>query len=238
MSQVLLLLLHVRVPEVFVAFATTPEDVVFGTQALADFQAVLELRRRVGEDLRVRGAGGTSEEARVIEEVARVPEELNAGVLLVLLDTVHNLVEVGVRLAKRITLGGDVTIVEAEVLDAELLVELERVLHLRQREVHRIGDVVVGADGGAGAERIDEACIEGVPVRHREAEPLAHFLTCHNLVWLVVVEAEILRYILVADERELFYVPKVTHDCSFREGRRTLFRATAFSLFTFLTKYG
>src|SRR3989304_2304803 len=69
-----------------------------------------------------RGAGRV---ARVAEEVGRAPQEADAGPGHVGLCVVEDRLEIGGRLGKGRAGWGDVTIVEAEVGDAELLGELE-----------------------------------------------------------------------------------------------------------------
>ena len=51
LGHVVLFALHLGVPEGFVSFAPTPEDIVLGAQALADLKAVLELARGIGIDV-------------------------------------------------------------------------------------------------------------------------------------------------------------------------------------------
>ena len=211
LGDVVGLALHLGVPQVLVAFAATPEHVVLGAQALADLQALLELATGVGVDVGERRSGGAGHEARVGEQGGGVPQQLDTGGLHILVDLVNDLVEVGVGLAQGVAFGGDVTIVEAEVLDAQLLEQLEGVVDLGQSLVHRIGVLVVRAVRGAGAERINQFLVEGVPPSNAEAQPILHLLAGNDLVGIVVMEGEVfLRSFGAADVLDLVNIPQ-TH---------------------------
>ena len=101
---------------------------------------------------------------------------------------------------------------EAEVFDAELLEELEGVIDLGQGLIHGIGVLAVPrALGGAGAERIDELLIEGVPPSDAEAQPILHLLAGDDLIGVVVVESQtFLRSLFATDIRNLIDIPQ-TH---------------------------
>ena len=211
LGDVVGLALHLGVPQVLVAFAAAPEHVVLGAQALADFEALLELATGVGVDVGERGGGGAGHEARVGEQGGGVPQQLDAGGLHVLLDLVDDLVEVGVGLAQGVAFGGDVAIVEAEVLDAQLLEQLEGVVDLGQSLIHRIGVLVVRTMSGTGTERINQLLVHGVPPCNAETQPVLHLLAGNNLVSIVVMESKaFLRSLSAADVLNLVNIPQ-TH---------------------------
>src|SRR5439155_302297 len=85
---------------------------------------------------------------------------------------------------------GDVAVVEAVEVDAELLHELEGDADALLRHLNGVGFVLPGTDGAAGAERVAAGAAEGVPVGDGEAEVLAHRLAFHLLVGVVVAEGE------------------------------------------------
>ena len=101
---------------------------------------------------------------------------------------------------------------EAEVLDAELLEELEGVVDLGQGLILSIGVLAVPRTlGGAGAERIDQLLIERVPPSDAETQPILHLLAGNNLVGIVVMESQtLLRPLFTTDIRNLFNIPQ-TH---------------------------
>ena len=212
LGHVRLFALHLRVPQVLVAFTSTPEHVVLGTQALGDLQGVLQLAAGVRVDVGERGGGGAGDEARVGEQGGGVPQQLDAGGLHVLFDLVDDLVQVLVGLAQGVAFRSDVAIMEAEVLDAELLEELEGVVDLGQGLVLRIGILAVPRTlGGAGAERIDELLVEGVPPCDAETQPVLHLLAGNDLVGIVVMEGKtLLRPLFATDVRNLIDIPQ-TH---------------------------
>ena len=212
LGHVLLLALHLGVPQVLVAFTAAPEHVVLGTKALGDLQGVLQLAAGVRVDVGERGGGGAGDEARVGEQGGGVPQQLDAGGLHVLFDLVDDLVQVLVGLAQGVAFRSDVAIMEAEVLDAELLEELEGVVDLGQSLVLRIGILAVPrALGGAGAERVDQLLVEGVPPCDAEAQPVLHLLAGNNLVGVVVMESKtLLRPLFATDVRNLIDIPQ-TH---------------------------
>ena len=212
LGHVLLLALHLGVPQVLVAFTAAPEHVVLGPQALCDLQGVLQLATGVGVDVGERGGGGAGDEARVGEQGGGVPQQLDAGGLHVLFDLVDDLVQVLVGLAQGVAFRSDVAIMEAEVLDAELLEELEGVVDLGQGLVLRIGILAVPRTlGGAGAERIDELLVESVPPCDAETQPVLHLLAGNDLVGIVVMESKtLLRPLFATDVRNLIDIPQ-TH---------------------------
>ena len=212
LGHVLLLALHLGVPQVLVAFTAAPEHVVLGTKALGDLQGMLQLAAGVRVDVGERGGGGAGDEARVGEQGGGVPQQLDAGGLHVLFDLVDDLVQVLVGLAQGVAFRSDVAIMEAEVLDAELLEELEGVVDLGQSLVLRIGILAVPrALGGAGAERVDQLLVEGVPPCDAEAQPVLHLLAGNNLVGVVVMESKtLLRPLFATDVRNLIDIPQ-TH---------------------------
>ena len=212
LGHVLLLALHLGVPQVLVAFTAAPEHVVLGTKALGDLQGVLQLAAGVRVNVGERGGGGAGDEARVGEQGGGVPQQLDAGGLHVLFDLVDDLVQVLVGLAQGVAFRSDVAIMEAEVLDAELLEELEGVVDLGQSLVLRIGILAVPrALGGAGAERVDQLLVEGVPPCDAETQPVLHLLAGNDLVGIVVMESKtLLRPLFATDVRNLIDIPQ-TH---------------------------
>ena len=92
------LALEVGVEQRVVALAAAPQDVVLAAEALGHLEHVLDLRRGVGEDLRVGVGGGAGLVARVGEQVGRPPQQPDAGPLLVAGGVVDQRIEVGAEL--------------------------------------------------------------------------------------------------------------------------------------------
>ena len=99
---------------------------------------------------------------------------------------------------------------EAEVLGAELGEELERVVHLGERVVHRVGVLAVPrALGGAVTEGVGERRVEGVPPCDAEAQPVLHLLAGDDFVGVIILEAESLdRAVAAADVLDLVDIPQ------------------------------
>ena len=74
---------QVRVEERVVALAAAPQDVVLAAEPQRDLEHVLDLRRGVGEDLRVGVGRRAGLVARVGEQVGRAPQQADAGPVLV-----------------------------------------------------------------------------------------------------------------------------------------------------------
>ena len=63
------------------------------------------------------------------------------------------------------------------------------------RHLDRVGAVLPGPDGAAGAERVAARAAEGVPVDDGEAQVVAHRLAVDHFVGVVVAEGErVLRF--------------------------------------------
>ena len=101
---------------------------------------------------------------------------------------------------------------EAEVLDAELLEELEGIVNLGQGLILSIGVLAVPRTlGGTSTKRIDQLLIERVPPSDAEAQPVLHLLAGNNLVGIVIMESQtLLRSLFATDIRNLFDIPQ-TH---------------------------
>ena len=108
-----------------VAFAAAPEGVARAAEFVGDLHRLLHLGRGEGEDVEVGAGGRAVHVAGVGEEVGGAPEQLDAGPVLLVLEDLDDLVEVGVALLERRALGGDVAVVEGVERGAELLDELE-----------------------------------------------------------------------------------------------------------------
>ena len=96
-----------------VALAAAPENVVLAAERLRHLERLLDLRRGVSEDVRVRVRRRAAHVARIGEEIRRAPEQFYAGRFLQPLGVRDELVEVPVRLGQRAAFRRDVAVVEA-----------------------------------------------------------------------------------------------------------------------------
>jgi hypothetical protein len=151
----------------------------------------LDLRSRIGEDLRIGIGGGAGGVARVAEQVGGAPEQADAGPVHVRLQLVDHGQEVHGRLGEGLPLGHKVAVVEAEIRGPELLEELEGGISLRPRRDQGIeARVEPGAIERSAAEDIAARPVEGVPAADRDAQVVRHPLSQDHPIGLVNLEGE------------------------------------------------
>ena len=211
-GHVLLLALHVGVQQRHVALAAAPEDVVFAAQLDRGVDGVLDLQHGAGRGVEVGVGRGAVHVAGVSEDVGRAPQQLDAGFGLLLLGVGDDLPEVLLILLGRGGLVHEVHVVEAVVLDAHLLHELEACVHFCLGALDGACRRVPREGLGAAAELVAALGAEGVPPCHREFEPILHFFALHDLFGIVVAERHRVFRIL-AFEFDLFHRGKVACCC-------------------------
>ncbi|CRH92761.1 Uncharacterised protein [Chlamydia trachomatis] len=104
---------------------------------------------------------------------------------------------------------------EAEVVNAQCLVEVEGVVNLGECQIERLGiRAIEGALCSTLTEGVDEFGLERVPVGNTEAQPFAHGLAGDHSFGVVVAEAKTLTERRCSDERDLVDVPEILrHGC-------------------------
>mmetsp|Transcript_1161 Transcript_1161/g.2911 ORF Transcript_1161/g.2911 Transcript_1161/m.2911 type:complete len:431 (-) Transcript_1161:190-1482(-) len=107
------------------ALTSTPENVVGGTQFLANIQHFLRLSAAIREGIKVRSCGSTILVPVVREKVLRAPQEFDAGLLLFPQQFVRHDIQVLLKFLQRVPLRRHVQVVEAVVVHAQLLEKLE-----------------------------------------------------------------------------------------------------------------
>ncbi len=100
---------------------------------------------------------------------------------------------------------------EAIILYAHLLHELESGIHLVLSGLHRAGCGIPREGLCSSSELVGTFRTESMPPRHGEFEPLAHFLAEHNLVSVIITESHRIAAFPalktdLADFREKFFV--------------------------------
>ncbi len=98
-------------------------------------------------------------------------------------------VQAGVGFLQSVSLGGDVAVMEAEVVDVQLVHQFEGCISLVLCNFHGIGSIVVLSQS-ANTEHVGTFCAHGVPVGHGEAQMLAHGLSCNDLLGVIIAECE------------------------------------------------
>ena len=188
--DIFLLKLHVGVQQRFIAFTTAPEHVASAAELDGQLQSLLDLCRRKAVNVHRVGAARAAHEAGVGEHICRTPQALDVGALHFFKDVIGDLVKATVGLLDVISLGYKVDVVEAEVLDAELLHKLKARIHLCLGVCHRAFFGVEALVGGVSAEHIGACGAKVVPPSHREGQMLAHLFAKDDSVSIIVAECK------------------------------------------------
>ena len=191
LGQVVHLAAEVGIEQAHVALAAAPEDVVLPAEFDGGVDGVLDLGAGVGHDVEVGVGTGAVHVARVAEEVGRAPEDLLARGVHFLLDVVGYRVEalfVGSQVG--VAFLHQVHVVEAEVVQAEFIHNLEAGVDGVLRFLDRVAVAQPGVLGRAGAEGITAGVAQGVPPGHGELEVLGHGLAGYDLIFVVVLKRE------------------------------------------------
>ncbi len=190
-TELIELLGHVGVEEHLVALAAAPQHVVGAAEAVGGVDAVLHLRRGVGEDVGVGVGGGAGRIAGVHECLRGAPQQLRVRLGHLRFGVVDHRVEVGAALGEGGALGRDVAVVEAVEGNAELGEELEGGVHLHVGGDHGVERrVEPRAVEGASAEDVGADPRKTVPVADGHAELLFHGLAHDDAVLVVPAERE------------------------------------------------
>lgn len=209
-GHVLLLALHVGVQQRHVALAAAPEDVAVAAQLDRRVDGVLDLQHRACRSVEIGIRRGAVHVAGVPEDVGRTPQQLDARLGLLLLGVGDNLLQILFVLLGRGGFVHQVHVVEAVVLDAHLLHELEAGIHLRLGTLQRAGRLVPRELLRTAAELVAALSAERMPPRHREAEPILHLAAAHDTLRIVIVECHRVFRILalegnLPDRREITF---------------------------------
>ncbi len=184
----LLLAFHVSVEQGHISLTAAPEHVALAAQSDGCVHGVLDLQHSVCSSVKIRVGRGTVHIARVSEHVCSAPEQLDAGLGLFLLRIFHDFLEVGLIFFRSIGLVNEVNIVEAVVLDAHFLHELEACVHLGLCAGDRIGGSVPRELLRAHTELVGTIGSESVPPCHREREPFFHLAAGYHSFRFIIVK--------------------------------------------------
>ena len=190
LGNVWLFALHFSVPEWFVTFTAAPEDVVFSTNPLADFQTVLQLCTSVCVDLCRWSRSSTSQETRIGKQVERVPQYLHASRLLVFNDLVDDLVQILIGFTQRVAFWSQVAVVETEVVNTQLVIEFKSIVNFCQSIVHWVSVLVIWTNRRAITKWVNQPLVKRVPVGNWEPQPILHLLAQNFFFWVVVLECQ------------------------------------------------
>ncbi len=187
-GHVFLFALHVGVEQRHVALAAAPEDVVLAAQLNGRVDGVLDLQHRAGRRVEVGVGRSAVHVAGVREDVGRAPQQFDARLGLLLLGVGYDFAQIGLVLCGVGVFVHQVHVMEAVVFDAHLLHELESGVHLRLGAFDGAGRLVPGERLRAAAELVGALGAEGVPPRHREAQPVLHLAPLDHAFGFIVAE--------------------------------------------------
>ena len=129
-SHVFLLALHIGIQQTHISLASTPEDIAGAAQLNGGIDGVLDLHNGTCHDVEVRVRTGTVHVTLVAKNIGGPPEQLDAGLCLFLLQVGHDLLEVVLVFLDARNLGHEIYVVEAIVLNAQLLHEFKACIGL------------------------------------------------------------------------------------------------------------
>ena len=184
--QMVLFSLLVGVEQAHVAFAAAPEHVVAAAEGYRGIDGTLDLYGCAGHYVEVGIGGCAVHVAAVAEHVGRAPEVLYARLghqsLEVFGDFGHTalvFVDVG-------RVADEVHVVEAEILDAELLHDFEAGVSLLLGDCHGVLALVPGELLRSSAELVAALGAQCVPPCHGEFQPFLHGLAQHYALSVIV----------------------------------------------------
>ena len=188
-GHVVLFQRHVGVQQGLIPLAAAPEHVSLAAQAGGDFHRLLDLRRRESEHVGVGRGARPVHVPRIVEAVGRTPQHLFAALAHQLGQQVGDFVQPGVGFLQGGGLRGDVPIVEAEIIDVQLIHQLEGRVSLGAVNGHGIALAEI-LDKGAAPEHVGAVAAQGMPVGQGEFQLLAHGLARHDLLRVVIPEGQ------------------------------------------------
>jgi len=186
----LLLTLHVGVQQAHVALAASPEHIALSAELDSGVDSGLDLEHRACCDVEVGVGGSAVHVALVAEYVCSTPQELDTGLGLLLLRVLYDSLHVGLVLLGSGGLVDKVYIMEAVVLETDLLHDLEACVHLVLGPLESGSALVPGEGLGAAAELVAALGAEGVPPCQGELQPVLHLLAGYDLLGVIVMKCK------------------------------------------------
>ena len=188
-GHVVLFKSHIGVEKRLVAFAAAPENVTLTAKTNGDLDSLLDLRCGKCKNICARRRAGTAHITTVAEAVRRTPEELLIVLLHQVFKNVGDLVKALVGLFESLGFLRDVAVVEAEIINSELIHQLERGDCLVLSLLYGICGIIflVSRTGSEHVGTFGDHCM---PVRHGKTQLLAHGFAADDLVGVIVVECK------------------------------------------------
>ena len=187
LSEVLFFTFLVCVKDAHVTFTATPEHIVGTTQLNGSVNCIFDLNASAGYNVKFRVGSSTVHVACVTEYVGCPPQQLDAGFSLFLLGISHDFLQVSLIFFDGIGLFAQVDVVEAVVLDTQLLHEFKTGIHLVLGSLNLVGVTVPGELLRTTTELVTTFSAQGVPPCHCKLQPVFHLLTHDYLFSIIIV---------------------------------------------------
>ena len=184
--HVLLFTLHIGVQEAHITLATTPEDIVGTAQLDGSIDGILNLHNGTGYNIEVGIGACAIHVALVTKDVGCAPKQLDTSLGLLLLQIGDNLLQVFLVLLNGSCFSNEVNVVEAIVVDAELLHDFEAGIGLVFSCFNGIFGFVPWECLRARTKLVASFCTKGVPPAHSKFEPIAHLFAHDHFVTVIV----------------------------------------------------
>ncbi len=210
LCEMVFLSLHLSVEKTHVALAASPEDVIRSSKLDSRINGVLDLHSSTGDNIEVRIGGGTVHIPSVTKHIGGSPKKLDVGTLHLLKSIVGDGLHAGFIFINSRSLVNKIHIVEAEVLDAQLVHDLEASVHLVLCPLDRIRSLVPLVVSGLATELVTARLTECVPPSHGEFEPILHLLSeDYSLRVIIMKRQRVLAFHTLernlTDLREIFF---------------------------------
>ena len=188
-GQVVQLQPHVGVEQGLIALAAAPEHIAGGAQLNGGVDTGLYLGGGHGKHVGAAGGGGPRHKLLVAKIVGGNPQAFLVVLLLELLQVGHHETEVFQALPHRGPLGRHIHVMEAVVVQVQLIHQAESKVGLGPEFGHGI-PLAKALVHGAAAKHIHTLGADGVPVAHGELQVFPHGLPGQHLVGVVVFEGK------------------------------------------------
>src|ERR1043165_2695106 len=130
---------------------------------MSHFQALLYLRRSVGEDVGIATGRRAVDVAGMSKETGCAPEQFDSTAFLFRLEHFHHCVEIPIRLLERCAFGSDITIVKCVEGRAEFFNKFKRGPCAVLGILHALAAVIPRTDRRSDPKRVGESVAEGMP---------------------------------------------------------------------------
>ena len=132
--------------------------------------------------------GGAIHVALVAEYICGTPKVLDVGTLHLLQGIVGDSFHASFIFLDGIALVNEVNVVEAEVLNAQFLHDLEASVHLVLGALYGILCLVPLIGASLATELVGRSLAQRVPPCHGELQPIFHLLAHYDLLGVIIVE--------------------------------------------------